>query len=163
MARLFFACVLVCVILIQATVLPGLHLIGVLPDLVLVLLLVWSAMRGIGEGVVWVFVAGLLLDVLAMDRLGTNGLALLVVAVLAGQARRRFFHSGMVFPIALAIVATVVHASVLLLLRGSEGMALSVGPAFRLIFLQALLNSLLVPPLYLLVGWMDRWVVQSHA
>lgn len=163
MARISFACLLLLVILVQATVLPGLHLIGVLPDLVLVLLLVWCALRGIGEGVIWVFAAGLVLDVLAMDRLGTNGLALLAVALLAGQARRRFFHSGMIVPIVLAIVATVVHATVLLLLRSGEGMALPVGAAFRLIFLQALLNSLLVPPLYLLAGWMDRWVVQSHA
>jgi|SRR5579884_146534 len=163
MARLLFALLLFTVIMIQAIVLPGLHLIGVLPDLVLVLLLAWSAMRGTGEGILWVFAAGLILDVLAMDRLGTNGLALLIAPLLAGPARRRFFHSGLIFPIALAVVATVVHAAVLLLLRSGTGTAIPIGAAFRLIFLQALLNSLLVPPLYLLVGWMDRWVVQSHA
>jgi hypothetical protein len=36
-----------------------------------------------------------------------------------------------------------------------------VASAFRLVFLQALLNSLLVPPIYLIAGWMDRWVMQT--
>jgi hypothetical protein len=40
---------------------------------------------------------------------------------------------------------------------------LPLAAALRLIVLQALLNSLLVPPLYLLAGWMDRKVVTAHA
>lgn len=163
MARVFFALLLVSAALIQATILPNTRVLGVLPDLVLVLLLVWSAMRGVAEGAVWVFGTGLALDLLAMDRFGTNGLALLVVALLAGPARRRFFHSGLVVPIALTVVATVVHAVILLLLRSGTGAALPLSAAFRLIVLQALLNSLLVPPLYLLAGWMDRKVVPAHA
>jgi rod shape-determining protein MreD len=163
MARLFFALLIVSAALIQATILPNLQVIGVLPDLVLVLLLLWSALRGMTEGAVWVFGTGLLLDLLAMDRFGTNGLALFVVALLAGPARRRFFHSGLVFPIALTVVATIAHAMILLLLRSGTGAALPLAAAFRLIVLQAMLNSLIVPPLYLVAGWMDRKVVPAHA
>lgn len=163
MARLLFALVLVSAALIQATILPNMQVIGVLPDLVLVLLLLWSALRGVAEGAIWVFGTGLLLDLLAMDRFGTNGLALFVVALLAGPARRRFFQSGLVFPIALTVVATIAHAIILLLMRSGTGAALPLTAAFRLIVLQALLNSLLVPPLYLLAGWMDRKVVPAHA
>ena len=163
MARVLFALVIVSAALVQATVLPNLGLLGVQPDLVRVLLLVWSGMRGVAEGAVWVFGTGLLLDLLAMDRFGTNGLALLVVALLGGQARRRLFQSGLVFPIALTVVATIGHATILLLLRSGTGAALPLAAAFRLIVLQALLNSLLVPPLYLLAGWMDRKVVTAHA
>ena len=162
MARLLFALLLVTAAFAQATVLPELRLLGILPNLVLVLLLVWSALRGVAEGLLWVFGTGLLLDLLAMDAFGTNGLALLAVAVLAGPARHRFFHSGMVFPIVLAIVATVAHALILSILRGAGdgGTALPAGAVFRLAFLQALLNALLVPPLYLVAGWMDRWVLE---
>ena len=158
-ARPLFALLLATAALTQATILPALAPVGVLPNLVLVLLLVWSALRGTGEGLLWVFGAGVLLDVLAMDPLGTNGLALLVVALLAGPARRRFFHSGMVFPLLLALLATVVHALALSLLRGlgDGGAALPAAAVARLTFLQALLNALLVPPLYLIAGWVDRW------
>lgn len=163
MARLLFALLLATVAFSQATILPSLQLLGVLPNMVLVLLLVWCALRGTAEGLLWVFGAGLLLDALALDPVGTNGLALLVVALLAGPARHRFFHSGLVFPIVLAMIATVVHAIALLLLRSGTGDGLPFASVFRLVVLQALLNSLLVPPIYLIAGMMDRWVMQADA
>ncbi|MGH2531902.1 MAG: rod shape-determining protein MreD [Thermomicrobiales bacterium] len=163
MARLLFALLLAAAAFSQATVLPALQLLGVLPNVVLVLLLVWCALRGTAEGLIWVFGTGLLLDALALDPFGTNGLALLVVALLAGPARRRFFHSGLVFPIVLALIATFVHAVVLLLIRSGTGDGLPVASVFRLVVLQALLNSLLVPPIYLIAGMMDRWVMQADA
>ena len=163
MARLLFALLLVTAAFVQATVLPELRLLGILPNLVLVLLLVWSALRGVAEGLLWVFGTGLLLDVLAMDPLGTNGLALLVAALLAGPARRRFFHSGMIFPILLTMLATVGYAVVIMLLRGLDdsGAMLPAGAILRLTFLQSLLNALLVPPLYLVAGWIDRWAPEK--
>jgi rod shape-determining protein MreD len=161
MARLIFALLIAAAAFSQAAILPTFHMLGVLPNVVLVLLLVWCAMRGTAEGLLWVFGTGLLLDVLALDPLGTNGLALLIVVLLAGPVRRKFFHTSLVFPILLAMVATLVHALVLLLLRSSDGAGLPVASAFRLVFLQALLNSLLVPPIYLIAGWMDRWVMQT--
>ena len=164
MTRLFFALLVATAALSQGTLLPELGLLEVLPNLVLVLLLVWSALRGIAEGVVWVFGTGLLLDLLAMDPLGTNGLALLVAAVLGGgPGRRRFFHSGMIFPILLTMLATVGYAAVIMLLRGLDdsGAMLPAGAIVRLTFLQSLLNGLLVPPLYLVAGWIDRWAPEK--
>jgi len=157
MSRIAFALLLAAAALLQATLLPALVPLGVLPNLALVLLLVWSALRGTAEGMAWAFGAGILFDALALDPLGTNGLALLPVALLAGLARRRFFRSGFVFPIALAALATVGHGLVLALLRGlDEGVPVSVGEMARLLVLQALLNAVLVPPLYVVAGWMDR-------
>ncbi len=149
--------------LAQATILPAVGPTGVLPNVVLVLLLVWCALRGLGEGLLWVFGTGLLLDVLAMDALGTNGLALVVAALLAGPARRRFFHSGMIFPILLTMLATVGYAVVIMLVRGLDdsGAMLPAGAILRLTFLQSLLNALLVPPLYLVAGWIDRWAPEK--
>jgi rod shape-determining protein MreD len=163
MARMIFALCLLVAALIQATVLPSLNLIEVLPDVTLVLLLVWSALRGAPEGMLWAFGMGMFFDILALDPLGTNGLALLGVALLGGLSRRRFFHSTLVVPIILAVAATMVHAIVLLLIRTGEGAGLPFSSVFRLIFLQALLNSMFVPPLYLVAGWMERRMVTSRA
>jgi len=163
MARALFALLLVTAALAQATILPALGPIAVLPNVVLVLLLVRSALRGVAEGLAWVFGIGVLIDLLAMDPLGSNGLALLPAALLAGPARRRFFHSGMVFPLLLAMLATVAHATVLTVLRGIDdgGAMLPAAAVARLTFLQALLNALLVPPLYVVAGWMDRSMLEK--
>jgi rod shape-determining protein MreD len=163
MARTFFDLILVFAALVQATVLPSMNLLAVLPDVTLVLLLVWSALRGVPEGLFWAFGLGLLLDVIALDPFGANALALIGVAVLGGLARRRFFHSNLIVPIVVAVAATFVHAFVLLLIRSGEGAGVPLAAVMRVVFLQALLNSIFVPPLYLIAGMMDRWVVPSHA
>src|SRR5215216_582895 len=163
MARLFFAILILLTAMVQATILPSLNVLAVLPDATLVLLLVWSAMRGVPEGAAWAFSIGLCIDVIGLDPFGANSLALLGVAILGGLARRRFFHSNLIVPIVVAVAATFVHALVLLLIRSSEGGGLPLSAVMRVVFLQALLNSIFVPPLYLIAGTMDRWMVPSHA
>lgn len=163
MARLLFAGLLAFAVFLQTVILPSLNLIQVLPDVSLVLLLVWSAIQGVPEGLVWAFGLGILIDVLALDPMGTNALAFLGVALLGGLARRRFFQSNLVFPILLAVAATVVHAVVLLLLRSSDGGGLPLASVSRFVFLQALLNSICVPPLYLVAGAMGRRTVIRRA
>jgi rod shape-determining protein MreD len=163
MARFFFALILISAALIQATILPSLQVLAVLPDATVVLLLSWSALRGVPEGLAWAFGLGLFLDALAVDPFGANGLALLGVALMGGVARRRLFHSSLVVPVVVAVAATILHALVLLLIRSGEGAGLPFAAFFRVVLLQALLNSIFVPPLYLIAGLMDRWAVPSHA
>ncbi len=163
MARFLFALILIVAAVAQATILPSANLLAIQPDATLVLLLVWSALRGVPEGLVWAFGLGLLLDVLSLDPLGANALALLGVVLLGGVARRRFFQSTLVVPIVVAVVATVLHAVVLLLIRSNEGNALPIGSVMHLVILQALLNSIFVPPLYLVAGMIDRRTVTIHA
>jgi cell shape-determining protein MreD len=92
-------------------------------------------------------------DVLPIfDALGTNGLALLPVALLSAASRKRIFQSRLMFPIALAVAATFLHAVVLLLLRSDSVGDVPLVTVVRLVFLQSLLNSILVPPLALFAG-----------
>ncbi len=158
MARSIFAVILLLAAFVQASFLPALFPFGVLPNLVLVLLLVWVALRGVTEGLVWVLGAGILLDALAMDPLGTNGLALLPV-IAAGLARRRFFHSSMIVPLILAVVATIFHGLILMFLRSFEagGGLPPVMAVVRLTFLQSMLNAVLVPPFYAVASRVNRW------
>ena len=63
MGRLLFAILIVTALFFQATIWQEVGPLAVLPDLVMVLLLVWSAMRGVPEGLFWAFGLGLLIDV----------------------------------------------------------------------------------------------------
>jgi rod shape-determining protein MreD len=155
--RPLFAVFLVIAALLQSALLPRWQLLVVTPGLVVVLLLAWSAYRGVPEALAWVLVAGFVLDVLALDRLGANALALLPIALLGGLSRGRFFHSALVFPMVLAMAATFLYVGTLLALRGLLGEGGDVSQMLgRVTVLQALLNALLVPPVYGLVGWLQR-------
>lgn len=157
MTRPIFALVLIAAALLQTSLLPRWGLLAVTPGLVLVLIFAWSAYRGVPEALAWVMAAGLLLDVLGLDRLGVNALALLPAALLGGLARGRFFHSALVFPILVAMAATFVYVATLLTLRGVLGEGGDAAQAIgRVTLLQALLNGLLVPPIFGLIGWLQR-------
>lgn len=157
MPRPLFALLLVVAALLQATILPALGPLVVMPNLVLVLVLARAAMRNLAEALLWTAFAGFLLDVLAMDPIGLNGLALLPVAVTGVVSQRRFFQSGVLFPMLLTMIATGLNAVALAGLRalfsgGLEPMVV----APRMVVLQALLNAVLVPPVYGLMRWLNR-------
>ena len=163
--RTIFAIVLASATLAQATLLPMASGIGFTPDLTLVLLLLWSAVREPREGLVWAFATGLLLDLLVLAPLGSNALTLLPVVVVGWFSRSRFFQSGLFFPLVMALVATIGHDLMLLALAplfGGSGSALG---ALRLSVLGALLNMVIVPPCYVLIQLLDRWIgrIEAHA
>jgi rod shape-determining protein MreD len=163
MARPLFGMLLLIAAFVQAAVLPYVLPIEVAPNLVLILIFLWSLRRGVGEAVIWAFGIGILIDLLALDPLGLNGLALLPAVLLAPLSRRRFFQSGLVVPILVVGVATFVGGLALLGLRGLiVGPAVPAAVAVRVIVPQALLNALLVPPLYVLVGWLDRRLLETQ-
>ena len=111
MSRLLFAALLFAATIAQATVMPRFSPIEIQPDIALVLLLVWCANTNTAEGLTWTFALGILVDVLALDPLGTNCLALLPVALLSAASRKRIFHSRLMFPIALAVAARQLPAA----------------------------------------------------
>ncbi|CAA9540485.1 MAG: hypothetical protein AVDCRST_MAG70-61 [uncultured Thermomicrobiales bacterium] len=163
MARLGFAFVIVVAAFVQTALLPRINPLAIDPHLVIVLIVVWTATHGVGEGVIWAGPVGILLDVLTMETLGVNGLALLLAAVVGGLARRRFFQSGILVPMGLALVVSVLSPLVVVTLRGPLGDAgPGLGAAVRLLVPQALLSMVLVPPAYLLVTLLDRHATEAR-
>jgi rod shape-determining protein MreD len=149
--------------LLQATLFPEVSLFSVMPDFTLVIILVWSAVRGVQEGLVWAFAIGVLLDTVAIDPLGANALALLPAVLLGGMAGQRFFHSGLIVPILAAMAATLFHAVLLLLVRSAGGDSLSFAAVGRIVGLQSLLNMIIVPPVYLFASFAQRPPAMRHA
>lgn len=147
MARVIFGVVLFSMVFAQATIIPALNPLNVSPDFVLLLLFVVTLFAGVREGLAWLFVAGILTDVLAMDPLGANGLALLPAVVLVEPARLPVFRANLLIPLVLVVVATLLHGLIQGLIRG-------IVPDITLV-LQALLHAILFPLLYLLFRWLE--------
>lgn len=156
--RILFGLLLFSTALVQATFLPALNWLEIIPDFALVFLLIWSATHGPREGIAWAFALGLWLDFLTLDRLGTHGIALLAVAVIGGATRGRLFRSGMVLPLLAVLVATLAFNLVMLILDGLGGEPVYVAGALRIASVAALLNALLVPLAYGVLFVFDRWM-----
>jgi rod shape-determining protein MreD len=147
---------------VQAVVFPDFSFTTIFPDFTMVIVLIWSAVRGTQEGLIWAFGIGILLDTLALDPLGANALALLPAVLLGGMTSQRFFNSGLIVPILSAIVATFFHTILLLLIRSSGGASLELSAVGRLIFFQSMLNVILVPPIYLFASMAQKPPAMRH-
>lgn len=158
LARVLFGGLLLFSALLQATFIPALGVFSVYPDFALVLLLIWSSVRGAAEGMVWAVGLGLWLDLLTLDPLGTHAIALLAVAAMGGAVRGRLFRSGAILPVLAVIVATLAYDLALVVIHILQGGQVDVAGAMRLALLNALLNALLVPVLYGLLALIERWM-----
>jgi rod shape-determining protein MreD len=162
-ARLVFALILLVTAVAQSTVLPAINFLGVSPNLVLVLIVIWSNFYGAREGVVWAFFAGVMIDVLAVGALGSTSLALIPVALIGGLARRPLLQSGLVLPMILVVAATLASILVLAIVGAIAGQGYPFLVSVRLGLLTALLNTMMVPPLYLILAFLDRVGVRGVA
>lgn len=156
MARLFFGLLLAVTALLQATFLPALNMLSVLPDFALILLLLWSATHGAYEGLFWAFGLGLWLDFLTMDLLGTHALALMIVALVGGLTRGKLFRSGAILPLITVVIATMGYSLVVLLMNVMAGQNVDAISVTRLALMTSLLNALLVPVAYGVLLVIDR-------
>jgi rod shape-determining protein MreD len=162
MARFLFALILFSAVVLQGLLFPDLLIIRVLPNIVLVLLLCWSASVGAGEGAIWSLFAGLLFDALSLDPLGTNGLAFLAVALLGASSGKRFFQASILPPIPITFIATWIYALIILIIRAGESGGAPLSALAPLILSQALLNSLLVVLIYPLTRLLSRSIARRQ-
>ena len=112
--------------LLELTVVPRLSVNGAHPHLALVLGVIWTIAMGAESGLVWAFVGGLALDILAPRPLGATAAALLLAlggtSLLRPPTRFR-----PLAPILLVPVASLVSSLALLALFGMAGMSLAAG------------------------------------
>jgi rod shape-determining protein MreD len=154
--RLLFALLLVGTATVQVTLLPRLNPLEVGPDLVLGLVLVSSSLGGVAVGMIWAALAGFTLDLLTLEPLGSHGLALLLVAIIGGLARRRLFRSDLVVPMGLVVLATLASHLVAVSLQSALGKGPPIEAVLRVAALTALLNVAVVPLVYGAIVALER-------
>ncbi|MBU4194732.1 MAG: rod shape-determining protein MreD [Actinobacteria bacterium] len=138
--------------LLQIAVLPQFKLLGVQPDLLLVVAAVVAIQDGPLEGAVTGFCGGMLQDMVSPLVMGVGTLTKMVAAYLAGALKGFFVTYSILLPVLLVFLASmaepVMHQAVLIML-GQEKL-----PPFQVsvIFASALYNVLVVFVVYPLMG-----------
>jgi rod shape-determining protein MreD len=143
--------------LLQSTLLPQVKLFGVQPDLVLLAVVSWSLLRGSQEGMLWALIGGLALDAFSSARLGVNTLPLLAISFLAGLWQRGIVRLDVLIPLLATPVATLAYQGAMVALLKLLGWPGTWGASFRHAILPSmLLNTLLMPAVYVLLRWMHH-------
>lgn len=125
------------------------------PDLMLVLIVAWSLLRGAEEGMVWAFVGGTLLDLLSGGPFGAFTLALLVAAWLAGAVQRAAFGATVLQVVVVAAVSFVYHLIYVVSLATSV-YSINWATVTRLMGPAILWNIPVFLALYRIITWLHR-------
>jgi rod shape-determining protein MreD len=150
--------------LVQSAVLPYFPVLGVCPNLVLVLLVCWAAVRGQREAMVVVPIGGLCLGLVDSQPVGVALLAAVPVVLLAELREARLTQSDFLLAVVLVLASSLVYETVFLVILRLMGESVQWwGSMSRVALPTAIVNALLMPPLYWLVWWSSRDIRRAHS
>jgi rod shape-determining protein MreD len=128
---------------VHAGLAPVIEIAGVRPNIVLVVVVLVTVLRGFEAGIGWAFVAGLTANLLGGEPLGTIPLELLLATVVVAGGERLFGRLVWVYPIAAVFVASILADAVSLTVLRLVGAAPVLGIPLQLIIPAAVLNAAL--------------------
>ena len=145
------------VTLLQSTVMSRITIVGVHPDLMLMVVTSWSLLRGTQEGMLWALSGGVSMDLLSGARFGLHSLALLIVSFATGFGERAIFRFEILTPVLVIPVATLGYQLALM-----GGLFLFGWPvawetyATAVVLPSMLVNTICMPVVYLIVRVLHR-------
>ena len=143
------------VAILATSVVPYVKVLGVAPDLVLIFAACWAMVRGQGEAMVVVPMAGLLRDLTTSDPVGTSMLALSPIVVLAVIRDLRPVESDFLPTLAVVATASLAYSVVSMTVLTAVGDDVPWGTAM----LRVALPSMLVNPLFTVLIYPSmRWL-----
>jgi rod shape-determining protein MreD len=149
--------VLITALLLQSTLFGQLTLLGVRPELVYMVTIIFALLEGPAEGAVVGFVGGLLQDFLLNEPKGITALTLTVLGYAVGLSRQFITSPSPLVPtvlVALGTAAGLTFHSVVSFLLGEFPHA--IGFTTKVILLAALYGAVLTPIVYPLLRRLDE-------
>jgi rod shape-determining protein MreD len=145
------------IVIIQATATPHLTIMGAKPELVLLMVISWSLLRGAKEGMIWALIGGMGLDLLSGMPFGTSTAALVALSLLAGVGELSVFRTHITLPLIAALIATLAYDLFFLLLLHTQGCSIAWADSLIKVVLPSILfNVLLAPFVYRALYWLHR-------
>lgn len=153
LGRYFSLPILLAAVILQSTVMPEFQIRSGRADLIFTLILSWTLLAGMEQGIVWALVGGILQDLVSGMPLGTSALVLTVimfaVATITGQIGR----SNILIPPLVAAGSTAVYHLLLMILYSVLGRPSPMGYSLLNVTLPTvLLNTILILPVYRILG-----------
>jgi rod shape-determining protein MreD len=143
--------------LVQTTLLSRISVLGGQPNLMLLVVLLWSLMRGVDEGLTWAFLGGLIVDLLSGGPLAGTAIALLAAAYLAGQSLAEQVGSLAVRSVILTVLGTATYHLVLVTVLNWTGHTVDWPFAVTRVALPSVvLNGVLAPLVLQPLSWLER-------
>lgn len=89
---------------------------GVKPDLVLLVILIWTMLFGSASGLIWAFVGGVWLDIFSGGPMGASSLALMGASLLGGVGHRSLSRFNFLVPVIIVISGSLLFSLIYLVI-----------------------------------------------
>ncbi|MGC8879468.1 MAG: rod shape-determining protein MreD [Anaerolineae bacterium] len=130
---------------------------GVHPDLVLLAVISWTALRGAAEGWTWSLIGGIGLDLLSNAPFGLSIVSLVVICLLVRLTHSRVYGTSLVLPLLLTFPLSIIYYLISMLLLTLTGVPIDWDATLLGIALPAsLLNVVAVLVLFPLLRALHR-------
>ncbi|HRY82939.1 MAG TPA: rod shape-determining protein MreD [Candidatus Moranbacteria bacterium] len=105
--KIKLAIIIFLAVVLQISFFPGLTSGKIVPDVVLVLIILWSSRKKFEDIWLWALIGGLILDIAVFGKVGINAFSFILISFMASFLKERFFIAQRTgsFLIALALVA----------------------------------------------------------
>jgi rod shape-determining protein MreD len=107
--------------IVELTVGPYLRVGNAQPHLVFILAIIWTVAVGLESGLVWAFIGGIALDILAQRPLGVSSFALIVSVGIAASITRPFIRIRPLVVVPAVAILSLVYSMTLFVLLGALG------------------------------------------
>lgn len=157
MATNFYAAIplLALLAIVQTSILPRFSIAGVEPQLLFVIPLAWGLLRGLEEGLVWAFIAGLWLDLFSLAPMGLSSLALMAAVAVPVLLQEVMPPRRLLVAAVMAGLGTIIYLLLYVIGLGLLGRGISANGLAGLLPL-ILLHMVVVLPVYMLVQTLLR-------
>jgi rod shape-determining protein MreD len=140
---------------LQASILARFPVAGVAPQLLFVVALGWGLVRGLEEGLVWAFVAGVFSDLFSIGPMGLSSLAFMVGVGGPLLLREALPPRRLLVATLLAALGTLLYLFVYVLVLRLFGRSVSLTGFAGLLPLM-LFHAVLIAPVFVLLNTINR-------
>lgn len=122
-------------------------------------ILAWSLLRNFTESLIWAFLGGIVLDILATSPFGIFTVSLLIMATLANFWHERLFRSSFILPVLLALPYSILFNLCGLVFMQLLDYNLNWGSALRnIVFPAGLMNVIAMAFIFPLLSWLNNFI-----
>jgi rod shape-determining protein MreD len=148
---------IVIAVILQATVMPQIRILGGQPDLIFLLVLSWSINGRLEQSVTWAFAGGIAQDLMSASPTGASTLGLVLLLFGIEGVKQQVYRIGFMLILGLVIVGTVVQKIVFMVVASFSGFTIYPIENFTYVILPTIAyNLVFIGPIYWVVRRIQR-------
>lgn len=133
--------------ILQTAVLPRIPILGVVPQLLFLVALAWGLSRGLEQGLLWAFIAGLWVDLFSLSPLGLTALAYMVAIGAAVLLQELLPPNRLLIASGMAVLGTLIYLFIYFLTLRLFGLGMSLQVLLETLPV-VVLHGILILPIY---------------